>query len=111
MKFIKWLIVDTIRDLRLKRLKADFDRHCPNERMTGSIDGYCGIGMMIGRSVGSEVEAADGSARLLDVYTSSLVAELARHREYARRAYRIGVNSVQDGGRRHRFASARQLRR
>ncbi|ATF88802.1 hypothetical protein CRM94_00330 [Burkholderia gladioli] len=79
--------------------------------MTGSIDGYCGIGMMIGRSVGSEVGAADGSARLLDVYTSSLVAELARHREYARRAYRIGVDSVQDGGRRHRFASARQLRR
>ncbi|WP_123863843.1 hypothetical protein [Burkholderia plantarii] len=100
VKFIKWLIGDVIRDFRLKKLKADFDRHCPNERMAGTIDGYCGIGMMIGRAERDAGQAAHGHAKLLDVYSSSLVAELAQHREYARRAYRIGVESVQYSGRR-----------
>lgn len=90
MGFVKLLFGGITRDLTVKQLKAEFSREFPGEAMKGTLEGYCGTGMLVAQSINDRTSAR---IHLLDAFELELAQEKERHRRFAKMAYEIGVET------------------
>ncbi|KAA0072906.1 hypothetical protein CIW54_28075 (plasmid) [Paraburkholderia sp. T12-10] len=93
MSFFKSMYGGVMRDVKIIKLKADFNRNFPGEVMSGTLEGYCGTGMMVAQSLN---EGAEDRLRLIEAFELGLMLEKEHHRSFANQAYEIGVSTMLD---------------
>lgn len=91
MSFLKSLYGSVSREVKIGKLKADFNREYPGEKMNGTLEGYCGTGMMVAQSVNNGTE---DRLRFIDAFERGLMLEKEHHRSFANQAYEIGVSTI-----------------
>ena len=91
MSFLKSVYGGVIHDVKIKKLKATFNRDYPGEKMNGTLEGYCGIGMMVAQSLN---EGTEDRLRYIDAFEQGLMLEKEHHRSFANHAYEIGVSTI-----------------
>ncbi|WP_028100658.1 hypothetical protein [Pseudoduganella violaceinigra] len=90
MGFFKSMFGSVTRDLKIRQLKAAFARDFPGEKMNGTLEGYCGVGMMVAQSIN---DGTQDRIRFLNVFEEGLRQEDERHRHFAKEAYDLGVET------------------
>ncbi|WP_061540317.1 hypothetical protein [Collimonas fungivorans] len=91
MGFLKSAYASIARAAKMGKLKDAFEKECPGESMIGTLEGYCGTGMMVAQSLN------DGTLdrlRFIEAFELGLAQEKEHHRAFASRAYDIGVDSM-----------------
>lgn len=59
--------------------------------MNGTLEGYCGVGMMVAQSMNENTE---DRLRLIGAFEQGLMLEKEHHRPFANQAYEIGVSTI-----------------
>jgi hypothetical protein len=91
MGFFQTLCGGVARDIKIRSIKAHFNRVCPGQTMNSPLESYCGLGMMLAQAVN---DGSDDRFGLMRAYERELEQEQANHRTFARQAHEIGVSTM-----------------
>lgn len=79
------------RDAKIKELKAEFSHRFPGQMTNGTLEGYCGMGMMIAMAIN---EGSDERLTLINAYEAAIEMEREVYRDIIQEAFDIGVDTV-----------------